>query len=65
MTLDVIEVPQDSTLAPIQAKPKVQWKPIDLSKETDKKRRKKETNSAGRVVERKKNKTVLHPLSTH
>ena len=44
ISLDVVEVPQDSTPAtpaPIWAKPKVQWKPIDLIKETDKKRKAK------------------------
>ena len=40
MSLDVIEVPQDSTPAPIPAKPKVQHKPVDLTKATE--QRKKE-----------------------
>ena len=35
MSLDVIKVPQDSTPAPILAKPKVQHKPVDLTKATE------------------------------
>ena len=53
MTLDVIEVPQDSTPAPIWAKRKVQWKPIDLTKETDKKKKEK-INKQHRESHRKK-----------
>ena len=56
ISLDVVEVPQDrtpATPAPIWAKPKVQWKPIDLIKETDKKRKAKR-NQQRRDNRRKK-----------
>ena len=39
MSLDVIEVPQDSTPAPMLAKPKVQRKPVDLTKATEQRKR--------------------------
>ena len=41
ISLDVVEVPQDSTSAQIGAKPKIQCKPVDLTKETDKKKKEK------------------------
>ena len=56
ISLDVVEAPQDSTPAtpvPIWAKPKVQWKAIDLTKETDKKR-KARRNQQRRDSHRKK-----------
>ena len=53
MSLDVIKVPQDSTPASIQAKPKVQWKPVDLTQDTDKKRKEKR-NKQCRESHRKK-----------
>ena len=53
MSLDVTKVPQDSTPAPILAKPKVQRKPIDLSKATAKKKKEKR-NQQCRENRRKK-----------
>ena len=56
ISLDVVEALQYSTPAtpaPIRAKPKIQWKPIDLSKETDKKRKAKR-NQQRRDSHRKK-----------
>ena len=53
MSLDVVKVPQDSTPAPIRAKPKIQRKPVDLTKETDKKKKEKR-NQQCRECHRKK-----------
>ena len=56
MTLDVVQVPQDSTPAQIGAEPKIQRKPIDLTKETD--RKKKEKRNKQRREHRRQKKTA-------
>ena len=56
ISLDVVKAPQNSTPVipvPIRAKPKVQQKAIDLTKETDKKR-KARRNQQHRESQRKK-----------
>ena len=53
MSLDVVKVPPDSTHAPISAKPKIQHKPVDLTKETDKQKKEKR-NQQYRESHRKK-----------
>ena len=68
ISLDVVKAPQDSTPAtpvPIWAKPKVQRKAIDLTKESDKKRKARRNQQRRESRRKKKNKTVLHPLSTN
>ena len=65
MTLDVVQVPQDSTPAQIGAKPKIQRKPIDLTKETDRKKKEKRNKQRRERRRQKKQQTFLHPLSTN
>ena len=56
MTLDVLQVPQDSTPVQTGAKPKIQRKPVDLTKETD--RQKKDKRNKQCRERRRKNKTA-------
>ena len=64
ISLDVVEAPHDSTPAtpvPIWAKPKVQWKAIDLTKETDKKREARRNQQHRESRRKKKEQNISTP----
>ena len=61
MTLDVVQVPQDSTPAQIGAKPKIQRKTIDLTKETDRKKKEKRNKQRRECRRQKKTANISTP----